>query len=459
MGILMKIKLLFLMLMLFRITPIFATSDYQVDIDRTKQKIHVAACFKGSMPHYLINGDWQRHPDILIAPKTKPYVYLNYWGSIEILKQPPDKCVRYQVTIASESRYRRQFVNRNFSIISTHKWLWRPKTIDSSDPVIITFNVSDKDHVFTPWPPVLHGKNQFSLTSTPPEWDSRIIVGTFTQQVLPLDKKTDFEIAYLNTNPSQRQKLNQVLKVNGNNIVKTFQGFPQQPTKIIVMNVNRGRGPVPFGQILRGGSAVIWLYVNATKKSVDFINDWTITHEMTHLMMPYIASSDNWISEGLASYFQYVSRAQNGQITAVEAWRKLASMYESGKESAGDQTIRETSDRMFTYWGGAAFFMLSDIEIRLQSHGKLNLQRVFARFKACCLSYESSWRPYRFFNQLDKQLDSPVFIPMYRKFSKTKGFPNLHPYFKKLGINFDTTWKKIKAEDLTRLANNIMILD
>lgn len=45
--------------------------------------------------------------------------------------------------------------------------------------------------------------------------------------------------------------------------------------------------------------------------------DWTATHELSHMLLPYVASRDRWLSESLASYYQNVLRARDGRLAPV----------------------------------------------------------------------------------------------------------------------------------------------
>ena len=130
-----------------------------------------------------------------------------------------------------------------------------------------------------------------------------------------------------------------------------------------------------FGRVVRDGGETVELLVDPRGSKEDFLGDWTATHEFSHLMLPYVASDQRWVSEGFAQYYQNVLLARAGRPTPEEAWQKIRSGLEQGRRSspslspnqAAEEGIR--TSRMKIYWSGAALALIADIELRRRSNG------------------------------------------------------------------------------------------
>lgn len=187
--------------------------------------------------------------------------------------------------------------------------------------------------------------------------------------------------------------------------------------------------PVPFGRVTRRGVATVELYVDIDRPIEDMYADWTATHEFSHLLLPRISWRQKWISEGFASYYQNVLMARAGQYTPERAIRMLTEGFERGRNSrpewspnqAAEEGVRQA--RYKIYWSGAAIALLADLRLRELSGGDESLDIVLGRFQQCCLPSEGYWTGTQFFRKLDSLVDNPVFMPLYRQYANTAGFP------------------------------------
>ena len=121
------------------------------------------------------------------------------------------------------------------------------------------------------------------------------------------------------------------------------------------------REPVPWAHVLRGGGVAAEFYVDRTRSLDELRRDWTATHELSHMLLPYINRGDAWLSEGFASYYQNVLRARAGMLAPEQAWNKLYRGFQRGRDGTRGRTLAEASrsmgrDRAFmrVYWSGAA---------------------------------------------------------------------------------------------------------
>ena len=92
---------------------------------------------------------------------------------------------------------------------------------------------------------------------------------------------------------------------------------------------------------------------------------------------------------------------------------------------------------MKVYWSGAAIALMADVTLRERSGGEETLDSVLQRFQECCLPSKDVWTGPEFFTKLDSLTSEPVFMPLYRRYADTAGFPDTSDIFDRLGIRID----------------------
>ena len=96
---------------------------------------------------------------------------------------------------------------------------------------------------------------------------------------------------------------------------------------------------------------------------------------MTHLALPDTGEAHAWLSEGLATYVEGVARVQAGNRSEVRhVGRGTAFHAARACRRAGDRGLDHTHTWGRTYWGGAMFCLLADVDIRRRTHNRLGLQ-------------------------------------------------------------------------------------
>jgi hypothetical protein len=107
-----------------------------------------------------------------------------------------------------------------------------------------------------------------------------------------------------------------------------------------------------------------------------------MTHELVHTVMSSLADEHHWLEEGLATYVEPIARSQDGQLSAEKVWGSMASGMEQGEPGRRDRGLDQTHTWGRTYWGGAMFCLVADIEIRRATGNRKGLQDALAR--DCC---------------------------------------------------------------------------
>ena len=71
------------------------------------------------------------------------------------------------------------------------------------------------------------------------------------------------------------------------------------------------------------------------------------------------------MEEGLATYIEPIARVQAGELPAKQIWRDMLDGMPKGEPQPGDKGLDRTHTWGRTYWGGALFCLVADVQIRV----------------------------------------------------------------------------------------------
>ena len=137
-----------------------------------------------------------------------------------------------------------------------------------------------------------------------------------------------------------------------------------------------------------------------------------LVHELTHLAFPSVPSRHHWIEEGLASYVEPVARAQAGQLAKEAVWAELAAGLPKGLPQPGDRGLDHTPTWGRTYWGGALWALLADVEIHRRTQNRAGLQDALRAILASG-NMETSSRLEPLLDIGDRATGVPVLAELY----------------------------------------------
>ncbi|MCB9606358.1 MAG: hypothetical protein H6716_07195 [Polyangiaceae bacterium] len=147
-----------------------------------------------------------------------------------------------------------------------------------------------------------------------------------------------------------------------------FRGDPPLAA-LVVLAPEPSRGD-SFGFAFHGGgrSSLIWAARSATEGSIG--EDWAATHELFHLLMPYVRMEDAWFSEGVTTYYTAILRGRAGALNDKQVWWELVDGFERGSRVAGELPLQRESELMHehrsywrVYWSGAAIALSWELEL------------------------------------------------------------------------------------------------
>jgi hypothetical protein len=147
-----------------------------------------------------------------------------------------------------------------------------------------------------------------------------------------------------------------------------FDRFPVPRFRIVIEPVP-GKTGVLTGTTWAQGGAHARVHVGEHTSVDDLARDWVMTHEMIHTAFPDQPSQHRWIEEGISTYVEPLARAWIGNYPATKIWGDLVRELPNGLPAEGDRGLDHTHTWGRTYWGGALFCLLADVEIRTRTNG------------------------------------------------------------------------------------------
>lgn len=157
-------------------------------------------------------------------------------------------------------------------------------------------------------------------------------------------------------------------------VVAYYGRFPARDTRVLILATSAPGRAIRSGTAFGHRGAAIKLTLSEAASEADLRRDWVLVHEMTHLALPSLPQPQHWFEEGIASYVEPLARAQAGELGADEVWAGMVTGMPRGLPQAGDRGLDRTPTWGRTYWGGALFCLLADLEIRERSRNTRGLQ-------------------------------------------------------------------------------------
>ncbi|MGQ0621711.1 MAG: M61 family metallopeptidase [Panacagrimonas sp.] len=192
---------------------------------------------------------------------------------------------------------------------------------------------------------------------------------------------------------------------------------------------SQGGEPVPWGEARKDSGRNVFFHVNTRYPWDAFKRDWTASHELSHLMFPYLGSDSRWFSEGIASYLQYQIMYASGAMSWQQVTDKYAERFDAAgaDQARGQMSIVEQSrgvrhgGYVRLYWGGAAYFLNADR--RLFEEKGIRLTDVIGKYMACCFR-NGGVDDGDMIETFDRISDGRIFSQTYARTVASPGFPD-----------------------------------
>lgn len=207
------------------------------------------------------------------------------------------------------------------------------------------------------------------------------------------------------------------------------------PVSHLTLRVRAGAGSgIHHGVTYPRFGGLILITVGRDTPVDDLKTDWTLTHEMTHLAFPDMDDDHHWIEEGIATYVEPVARAQVGNMAVKDVWREFIRDMPKGQPAAGDEGLDNTHTWGRTYWGGALFCLVADVQIRERTHNRKGLQDALRAIRDQGGTINEDWKITKAFSIGDQATGTRVLQDLYEQMSNKPVTVDLDKLWKKLGL-------------------------
>lgn len=210
--------------------------------------------------------------------------------------------------------------------------------------------------------------------------------------------------------------------------------FPVPEVTLIVLP---SAGGTTGGMQLGNGGASIVLFLGVGVDDDTLARDWVLTHELLHLGFPTLGRRHLWLAEGLATYQEPIARARAGLIDEAALWGSFLRGMPNGLPNVTDGGLDGTLRWGRTYWGGALFCLLLDVQIRARTNDRLSLDAAARAILRGGGDTSVRWSIQETLAAGDAALDRPSLSELYAEQSATAVSVDLDALFRRLGVRRD----------------------
>jgi hypothetical protein len=417
--------------------------DYAFALDAELTALRARVCFHGRAPADFMSGlpggaAYLR--EAWLDTGHKRHALPLREGRLQLAGVPRDACIGYTIDLGSAGAPGSFHAQRRGGAIVTNTalWLWRPSRFAEVGQVRARFSLPEQARVLVPWP--MRGGGDYTLDETAFAFYAYAVFGRFEMETISAPGATLRAAVLEGFTPSTRADIANWLHTAANAAALAAGRFPSHEGVIAVVPTPGTDRPVRFGMATRGGGASLLLLVSADADLHELERDWVAVHEFCHLLHPFVARDDAWLSEGLATYYQEVLRVRAGLLPEAEAWRRIYEGSLRGRSADGSlaqQSAAMFADRSFSmvYWAGASFALMADVELRRRTGGKVTLDQVMAELSHCCSRRNQPVPATEVITELDRIAGEPVFSELMKRWVLGPQLPDLAPLYGRLGLS------------------------
>ncbi|HTX76069.1 MAG TPA: hypothetical protein VMD29_07695 [Terracidiphilus sp.] len=159
--------------------------------------------------------------------------------------------------------------------------------------------------------------------------------------------------------------------------VTTYYGrFPVPRARVLIIPVEDRAGVLQgttWGD-MGGWPGFTRMRIGEHTTQADLDEDWMMTHELVHTALASLPDDEHWMEEGLATYIEPLARVMIGDLRARQVWHDMVRDMPKGEPERGDEGLNHTHTWGRTYWGGAMFCLVADVNIRKETHNRKGLR-------------------------------------------------------------------------------------
>ena len=216
-----------------------------------------------------------------------------------------------------------------------------------------------------------------------------------------------------------------------------FGRFPVRQVLVLLVPEDTGPARVQSGRTMGNGGAAIVVRIGRRANDAALVDDWVLPHEMVHLALPSVEKPHHWLEEGVATYVERIARARAGSTSEEDVWRDLFYGLPKGLPARGDRGLDHTPTWGRTYWGGALFCMLADLEIRERTQGRSSLRDALSAIVAAGGNIGVAWPLERTLDVADRATGVTVLHDLYAEMAERPVKVDLAALWQRLGVTVE----------------------
>jgi hypothetical protein len=212
--------------------------------------------------------------------------------------------------------------------------------------------------------------------------------------------------------------------------------FPVERARVIVTQTTEDDHSIhgtTWGNV-HGVQALTRMRLGSEVTKSDLGADWTMTHELVHTALSSLADESHWLEEGIATYVEPIARAQAGQLPVQKVWEGEIHGMPEGEPAPGDRGLNQTHSWGRTYWGGAMFCLVADVEIRKATQNRKGLQDALRAIVASGSTIDTQMHVQGILETGDRATGTTVLIDLYDKWKNRPVSVDLTELWHQLGV-------------------------
>lgn len=210
------------------------------------------------------------------------------------------------------------------------------------------------------------------------------------------------------------------------------------PVKVLRLRLVPSSGDgVHGGKTFANPDAFIRVGLGREVTAAELRDDWVLVHEMTHLALPDTGEAHAWLSEGIATYVEGVARVHAGTRSEADVWAEEFRSMPRGLPLPDDRGLDHTHTWGRTYWGGAMFCLLADVDIRRHTELRFGLPDALRAILRASGGLATDWPIERALRTGDAAVGTHTLEELYARMKDRPETPDLAALWRQLGVEPD----------------------
>ncbi len=226
--------------------------------------------------------------------------------------------------------------------------------------------------------------------------------------------------------------LRQWVETSASAVARYLGRFPVPRVRLEI--ATGGWGGVRSGTTWGGELPSIRVPVGRRATEAALADDWVLTHELVHLAFPDTPREQHWIEEGLATYVEPIARARQGLVSDERVWRDFLNGMPKGLADLREAGLDGNRRWGATYWGGALFWLLADVELREKTAGRRGVEDALRGILDAGGSIRVSWELTQTLDAGDKAVGEPVLRRLHARMGPSPVSLDLDGLWARLGV-------------------------